>query len=303
MKVICVGELMVEMANTQGNIYKKTYAGDTFNTAYYMRAYAPSTWDIHYGTKLGKNTDDKGAVQFIEQFGIGTDYIAYSDTKTIGLFTLGNDENGEKQYGYWRGMSAAKYYFDDVRCFSDFDLVYISGITAAITHNRDNLVQSIKMTKQRTLEQGKKVIIAYDFNHRRQLWQPSQAKLFAENLMPYCDILKISDEELPWIFGADMTLAQLFEHAPHSEVIFTKGAGGSERWINGAMDMRIPAVHVDTVVDTSAAGDSFIALYLTGCLNGKDRIKSLKNASQVASAVLGVKGSIAPIDTLPSLDW
>lgn len=301
MKVLCIGELMVEMANTAGDTYIKSYAGDTFNVAYYMRSYAPKEWNIGYGTQLGIREDDKGAVRFIEKFGINTNAITYSADQTIGLFALSNHVNGEKQYGYWRGQSAAKSYFDTVHDFSDYDVVYLSGITGAITNNRENLVRSIQQTREKMAQQGKQGIIAYDFNHRLQLWSAEQAKTFAYALMPHCDVLKISDEELPWIFGENATVADLFTHAPHAEIIFTKGSGGSERWVNGRLDQICPAVKVNSVVDTSAAGDSFIALYLTTRLQGGTSHEALQNASLVASAVLGIKGSIAPLSALPKL--
>ena len=295
MKIISIGELMVEMANIGGDTYKKTYAGDTFNVAYYMKAYAPEHWDISYGTALGTSMDDTGALDFIQSYGVHTDKIITHDTRTIGLFTLGNDASGEKQYGYWRSQSAAKTYFDRGHDFSDYQMIYFSGITAAITENHDNLITSISNAKQ----SDNAITVVYDFNHRRQLWSADDARIFAEKIIPLCDIIKISDEELVWIFGDTMTLEKLSTMAPTAEIIFTKGGDGSERWQGGEKTHTCPAVPVHTIVDTSAAGDSFIACYLWGRAIGLDVMITLENASKLASTVLGHKGSIAPLDSLP----
>ena len=294
MKIISIGELMVEMANTHGDTYKKTYAGDTFNVAYYMKAYAPAHWYMTYGTVLGTTADDTGAIDFIKKYGIATDGVHIHDTRTIGLFTLGNDAHGEKQYGYWRSLSAAKTYFNNQQTFDGYDLIYFSGITAAIMENRDNLVDCIIESYQTDT-----INIVYDFNHRRQLWSPDEARIFAEKIINYCHVLKISDEELPWIFGNAMTIEKLSTMTPNAEIIYTKGGDGSERWQNGECTHVCPAMPVQTIVDTSAAGDAFIAYYLVGRWTGLDVMQSLQNASQLASAVLGYKGSIAPLEALP----
>lgn len=295
MKVISIGELMVEMIDTGNDIYKKTYAGDTFNVACYMRHYAPDDWHIDYGTALGKATDDNRALDFIGSYNIGTGAVTIHDSRNIGLFTLSNDASGEKQYGYWRSQSAAKTYFDRVHDFSSYDMVYFSGITSAITENRDNLVASLATTKAN----NSGVTIAYDFQHRRQLWSPQEGRDLAQKIMPHCDILKISDEELPWVFDDAMTMQKLSIMAPHAEVIFTKGGGGSERWQNGEQTHTCPAVPVDTIVDTSAAGDSFIACYLWMRGMGSDVMTALHHASQLSSTVLGHKGSIVPAEKMP----
>ena len=297
MKFISIGELMVEMANINSDMYKKTYAGDTFNVAYYISAYAPDNWEISYGTSLGTSNDDNGAIDYIKSHNIKTDAIDITPNRTIGLFTLSNDDSGEKQYGYWRSMSAAKTYFNDVRDFAQYDVLYLSGITAAITDNRDYLITSIANSKTA----NPNLTIAYDFNHRRQLWSPKDARDFAQHILPLCNIIKISDEELPWIFGDHMTITDLCNIAPNAEIIFTKGADGSERWKNGNQTHLCPAVTVDNIVDTSAAGDSFIACYLLHTSQGHDTQTSLENASKLASSVLGYKGSIAPLSHLPKL--
>ena len=297
MKIISIGELMVEMINTNDDIYKKTYSGDTFNVACYMRHYAPEDWHIDYGTTLGQGTDDNRALDFMGSYGIGTAGVTRHDNRTIGLYTLSNDASGEKQYGYWRSQSAAKTYFDRVHDFSKYDMVYFSGITSAVTENRDNLVASLATTKRHNQD----TIITYDFQHRRQLWSPEEGRALAEKIMPYCDILKISDEELPWVFDEDMTLATLSNMAPNAEIIFTKGGDGSERWQGGEKTHSCPAVPVDKILDTSAAGDSFIACYLWQRGIGADVMTALQCASKLASAVLGYKGSIVPPNQLPKL--
>lgn len=295
MNVICIGELMVEMTHMGDGVYRKTYSGDTFNTAYYMRCYAPH-WHIDYGTSLGTSADDKGAIDFIQSHTIGTDTIDIHTSRTIGLLIFDTDNQGEKNYRYWRSDSAVKTYFDRVRDFSNYDIVYLSGITSAVTDNRNNLIESITTTKQN----NKDVLVAYDFNHRRQLWSPSEGRDLAQKIMPLCDTMKISDEELPWLFGDDMTLQKLSAMAPHAEIIFTKGPHGSERWLGGVMTHSCPAVAVDTIVDLSAAGDSFIACYLWQRSVGGDVMLALQYASKVSSAVLGYRGSTAPQSQLPN---
>ena len=288
MKILSIGEFMVEMKNTSPNTYEKGYAGDTFNFAYYMRQLCPADWDIQYGTVFGNQAEDQNAINFIKSKNIGIDRIQSHPSKTIGLFLLSNTDDGEKQYGYWRSDSAARTFFNTVQSFDDFDMVYLSGITAAISNDKETLITSIK----NTYNSGVK--IAYDLQHRRQLWSLTDGKEFFTQIIEFCNVVKISDEEWEWLYQNEKTIDQLSIQHPNIEIILTCGENPSQRWLNGECTDICPTKTVDKVIDSSAAGDSFIATYLTNTLLGKTPMTALENASAVSSKVLQYKGSLIP---------
>jgi 2-dehydro-3-deoxygluconokinase len=293
-KILCVGEVMLEMSDMGGGLYKKSYAGDTFNVAHYLNVVTRGRIKADYLTAVGTDAESEACLEFMREKGVLTSKCQRNPNRTIGLFVLSNDEKGEKQYGYWRGQSAARLLFDRPQDVSGYDLIYLSGITAAITENKSNLIQSITAAKQHGAQ------IAYDFNHRVRLWEPGAARAFAEQILPQVDIVKISDEELAFLYP-DKSVAEFSTAYPQAEWVLTCGSEKGEVWKKGNMLARKKFTAVTEVVDSSAAGDSFIASYLAGKLAGASPLDGLKRGHAIASQVVLGKGSIVAID-LTKLD-
>ncbi|MBB5182479.1 carbohydrate kinase family protein [Catenisphaera adipataccumulans] len=101
-------------------------------------------------------------------------------------------------------------------------------------------------------------IISYDPNYRAPLWKDERtAKIFMRDVIPYVDIMKISDEETRLLTGVDdpMEAAEKLLDQGVKCVVVTLGAGGA------TMCTKNFTVQADTVkrevVDTTGAGDSF----------------------------------------------
>lgn len=287
-KVLSIGEVMLEMSDMGGGNYKKSYAGDTFNVAHYLNTVSKGRIKPEYFTALGIDAESNNCLSFLQGKGVGTTKCVQDPDRTIGLFILSNDENGEKQYGYWRGQSAARHLFDKTQDLTGFDLVYFSGITAAITENKENLVQSIKAAGQRGAQ------IAYDFNHRALLWTPDEARNFARSLLPEVDLIKISDEELEFLYPGK-TLEEFSRQYPEAEWVFTCGGEKGEVWKNGTLITQQIFKAEKNVVDSSAAGDAFIATYLEAKLSGLSPLTAIQRGHYIASQVVCEKGSIVPV--------
>ncbi len=292
-KVLSIGEVMLEMSDVGEGLYKKGFAGDTFNVAHYLSVVTEGQIKADYLTAVGNDVDSDACLKFLRDNGVSTDQCRRNPDKTIGLFILSNDQHGEKQYGYWRGQSAARHLFNQSLDLAGYDLVYFSGITAAIIENKAQMIEDITVAKQNGAQ------IAFDVNYRALLWPPDEAVLFYHSFFPSADIIKISDEELVGLFsGSDM--ASLSAQYPDAEWILTCGDMG-EVWQGGTLTAKQLFTVVDTVVDSSAAGDSFIAAYLAAKFSGADPMRGLNRGHAVASQVVCGKGSIMPID-LTKLD-
>ncbi len=287
-KVLAIGEIMLEMADVGGGLFKRSFAGDTFNVAHYLNVVTDGRLTADYLTALGEDEQSRECLAFMEKHGVSTARCLLDPARTIGLFILSNDDKGEKRYGYWRGQSAARHMFDQPRDLSGYDLAYFSGITAAITVGKDNLLQSLRGVKQAG---GR---IAYDYNHRVKLWSREGALLFAEKMMPVADLIKISDEELEFLYPG-RGLSDLSKEAPDANWVLTCGGEKGEVWRGGALIARQEFDAVETVIDSSAAGDSFIASYIAAEILGRDAQAGLQLGHAVASQVVLGKGSIVPI--------
>ena len=288
-KILTIGEIMLEMSDIGDGLYRKNFAGDTFNVAYYIRAVSADAHEVDYLTALGADEESAQCLQFMQENGVGTSQCVRDPDKCIGLFLLANDAHGEKRYGYWRGQSAARYLFAEVRDLVGYDWICFSGITAAVLHHRENLIASIMRAKQH----GARLV--YDCNYRHLLWQAESARNFAESVFDQIDLVKISDEELALLFP-EQTIESLSQSYPNSEWVLTCQAHKSEVWKNGtSLARQIFAAPKFTAVDTSGAGDAFLAAYLTVKLSGESREHALQKGHEIASQVVCVKGSIAEV--------
>lgn len=293
-KFLSIGEVMLEMADVGDGLYRKSFAGDTFNVAHYLSEVTKENVQIDYLTAVGTDAQSTACLDFLHQHGVGTSRCVKDPSRTIGLFLLSNDSAGEKQYGYWRGQSAVRHLFDELQDLSGYDWIYLSGITGAVTENKELLVNSLKLAREQ------KAQVAYDFNYRGQLWTPLEAVEFAAAVLGHCDVVKISDEELDVLYP-DQGLEVLSTLYPNAEWVLTCGGEKGEVWRGGNLIASQIFQSVESVVDSSAAGDSFIAAYIGAKLEDGDPKQGLRRGHAVASQVVCCKGSIVPLD-LTKLD-
>lgn len=105
--ILCIGECMVEMSPNEDGSFTKGYAGDTFNTAWYLKGELPNTWRVSYLTALGNDTASNQMVDFMNASGVSTEYVGRLTNKTAGLYMIHLNE-GERSFSYWRENSAAR---------------------------------------------------------------------------------------------------------------------------------------------------------------------------------------------------
>ena len=53
-RIVSIGECMIEMSGGEDRSYRLGYAGDTLNTAWYLRALLGKEWSVDYVTALAR---------------------------------------------------------------------------------------------------------------------------------------------------------------------------------------------------------------------------------------------------------
>jgi 2-dehydro-3-deoxygluconokinase len=300
-RVVSIGECMVEMGPAaEPGLFRMGFAGDTFNTAWYLRRRLPAAWQVDYLSAIGTDGISATMASFMEGAGIGTAHLARLPDATVGLYLI-ELKNGERSFAYWRGQSAARRLAeDDARLRAALDgaaLAYLSGITLAILPTPDRARLLAALADYRA--QGGHV--AFDPNLRPRLW-PSPAAMTAAvtEAARLAHIALPSFEDDATAFG-DTDLegtARRYADLGVSEVIVKNGAGRMCALVDGTWHTHDP-VPAPSVVDTTAAGDSFNAGYLATRLTGGTVAAALSAGSALAARVVGGRGALVEGATAP----
>ncbi|OCW59248.1 sugar kinase [Hoeflea olei] len=290
---VSIGECMVEMAPTSDGSYRLGFAGDTLNTAWYMRRGLGADWDVSYVTAVGEDEISRRMTDFIAAAGIRTDFVRRLPDKTVGLYLIQLNE-GERSFAYWRADSAARRLAADPAALEtalrSAGLVYFSGITLAILSEDDRATLLGAIARAR--HGG--ATVAFDPNLRPRLWptreQMCDAVMAAAALS---DIVLPSHDDEAVAFGdADpAATARRYAEAGAPVVVVKNGAGDMTSRAGGREDTHAP-VRVDKVVDTTAAGDSFNAGFLAGHLSHGDLARAIRDGAGLAAKVVSHRGAL-----------
>lgn len=304
-RVVAFGECMIELREDVGNALAYAFAGDTLNTATYLRRLLPEAgFAVDFATAVG---DDPLSEQMLDGWraqGIGTELVRSLCGELPGLYWIHTDDTGEREFYYWRSDSAARHVLDDnyaaniETALQTGDVLYLSGISIAILDNdrRNDLLQLVAALHSNGVK------IAYDTNYRARLWRDAaQARFWHERLLESADLFITSFPDEVEMFG-DRGI----------EIVADRiGALGIEEWVIRGdpgvtitrYEGRAEAQPVDRqkVVDTTGAGDSFDAGYLAARLSGYTTAESITAGHALAATVVQYSGAIIPADATPSL--
>ena len=139
-----------------------------------------------------------------------------------------------------------------------------------------------------------RVTISYDPNVRPALLgDPVTARPGIERLVELCDVVKVSDEDLRWLYAdrSDEDVARQWLASGPAVVVVTRGGAGVYA-ISAGLEVRRPSVPVD-LVDTVGAGDSFTS----GLLHGLGRADLLGGARREGLAAVDEATLVSVVDT------
>lgn len=299
--IACVGECMIELSDldAEDGRIRMGFAGDTFNTAVYLaRLLGPAGPPVSYVTAVGRDRLSGKMVSEMTTEGIGTDLVARLDDRLPGIYAIEVDAGGERSFRYWREASAARAMFSgdglDPDALQGFGLVYLSGITLAILPEADRGRLLDRLVRNRDAGGD----VAFDGNYRPRLWSaPEEARRWIEAALAVASIaLPSLDDELTLFADADerAVLERIAGCGP-TDIAMKRGARGPVVLSDGVR-AEPPCEAVETVVDTTAAGDSFNAAYIAARIRGAGPEEAARAGHALAGQVIGHRGAILPRD-------
>ena len=295
-RVICVGEVMVELSRGTEARYGLSFGGDTFNTAVYL---ARAGIDTAYATALGDDPYSDALIALATAENVNRDLIARVPGRMPGLYLIETDDKGERKFFYWRDTSPARELFELdnwailAEALLSAKLVYFSGITLSLYSNTGigRFLAALELARK----QG--VTVAFDGNFRPRGWKGDVARtrtVFTEALkrvdiaMPTYD-----DEAVLWGDPSPEATVSRLQAFGIGEIAVKNGPNSALVYAAGKQEF-IPVPEVVVPVDTTAAGDSFNAGYMAARLRGDNPAVAATAAHRLAGEKIRHRGAIMP---------
>ncbi len=299
---IAFGEVMIEMAETGDGIYRRSFAGDTFNTAWHMSQIPGANLSVGYLTKVGTDAMSDAFVADMQADGLKTSHIGRVSDRTMGLYVIELD-GVERSFHYWRDTSAARLLAEDeewlAQSLEDSGLIHVSGITLGILRPdaRERLISALASARQ----QGARV--SFDPNLRPRLWaSPDETRAAFSAVLAVTDIAvpSFDDEQALWGDTSPRETIERFRQSSISEVVVKNGDAPVTYWAGGDIaEETCPPVQ--GIRDTSGAGDAFNAGYLAARLSGFAPQQAIASGQTMSAKVLQHFGARIPLGQVPEL--
>jgi 2-dehydro-3-deoxygluconokinase len=295
--VMGIGEAMVELVPVGDGLYRRGFAGDTYNTIWHIAQVLGRRAEVGFVTRVGADALSQGFVDDLTADGLRAGGISRDPVAKMGLYLIAL-QGVERSFHYWRSASAARGLADDTprlaKAVAGAGLIHLSGITLAIL--RPAARRKLMAVLARARKGG--AVIAFDPNIRPRLWSsPDETRAAIAAVLPLVDIAlpSFEDEAATWGDPAPEATIARFAAAGVREVALKDGAG-PVRFRAGGQDGFAPTPAVTGIRDTTGAGDAFNAGYLAARMIGLPQVTAIARGQMLAAAVIRTLGARLPKD-------
>lgn len=258
MDVVALGELLIDFAclNTDSDGYPTMAAHPGGAPANFLAALTKFGAKTALLGKVGTDAFGKMLTGTLQKAGIETRGLVCADDVFTTLAFVTFDEHGDREFSFSRKPGA-----DTCLNFDELDLSLIDEAKVFHFGTLSLTDEPARTTTQKAVAYAKKAgkLITYDPNLRKPLWRDlEEAKKQLIWGLQQADVVKISDEEVEFLFGlgveegADYILKNLGVKL----VFVTCGADGCY-FKNAVASGKVPSLRDIQVKDTTGAGDIF----------------------------------------------
>ena len=231
--------------------------------------------------KVGRDAFGSSLRAVLEANDVDTQGLLEDAKEHTTLAVVSVDKTGERSFSFYRNPSAdVNLRAEELpeKLLKDTRVLHFGSVSLTAEPARSATLYAARAAR----ENG--CLVSYDPNYRASLWN-SQEEAVREmkNALPLCDILKISDEELPLLTGTtdpaqgSAILAQLGIRL----IFITLGANGAFFRL-GEQTGSVPGIPVK-VGDTNGAGDTFFGAALSKLVKEDLNTLTLPRLTQIAA--------------------
>ncbi|MGF2734300.1 carbohydrate kinase family protein [Marinobacter sp. DUT-1] len=254
--ILCFGEALIDMRGEQGEggvHYVPQPGGAPANVAVGVARLGGRAGFVG---QVGNDVFGQTIVRALAGYGVDTSRLAMSDSALTALAIVSLDDQGERSFSFYRNATADLLYRPD-------QLPESALGASRIFHLCSNTLTepAIRETSQHLMARARQAgcLVSFDVNFRPGLWPAWQeAPEIIGQIARQADIVKFSREELEQLYGENAgAVPDTLQEQGVPLVVVSDGAA-TLRAFAGREPLLIEPPRV-RAVDTTAAGDSFVA--------------------------------------------
>ena len=202
------------------------------------------------------------------------------------------DDHGERSFTFMVRPSADLFLETaDLPTFSAGEWLHVCSIALSAEPSRSATFEAMAAIRE---AEG---YVSFDPNIRPDLWpDENELRRCLEQALQSADVVKLSVEELAFLTGdvsVSVGLDVLMARCPARLVLVTQGKEGVIAWHDGTVK-HYPATPVQCV-DTTGAGDAFVAGLLYGLAAGQDLTPVIALAQRCGALATTAKGAMTAL--------
>ena len=256
--VVALGELLIDFAtqSTDGEGYPTMAAHPGGAPANFLAALTKFGAKTALLGKVGSDTFGKLLLGTLQKAGIDTRGMVVTNDVFTTLAFVTFDEHGDREFAFSRKPGA-----DTCLSFEEIDLTLIDEAKVFHFGTLSLTDAPARSATYKAVDYAKKagMLVTYDPNLRKPLWADlEEAKKQLIWGLGQADVVKISDEEVEFLFGLGVEegAKYILENFGVKLVFVTCGAEGCF-FKNAVAEGHVPSLSGIKVIDTTGAGDIF----------------------------------------------
>lgn len=265
MDIICMGEMLIDFTpGKEPRSYTANPGGAPANVAI---AAARNGLESGFLGVLGNDDFGRLLKSTLEEAGVKMLCPNLTDQAVTTLAFVSLYEGGERSFTFVRKPGADILLSEeDVReeDIKSCRLLHAGSVSLSDAPSKDAVYKAVKMAAK----EGK--IVSFDVNYRDMIWHDEdRCKEEVKKILPFVDLLKVSDEELSFV-GGEENIPRFMEEYGIRVLIETLGSKGAKYYFDGKSGI-VEGKKVQAV-DATGAGDAFWGGFLSAVLmNGVEK--------------------------------